>query len=183
MSRCVTRWSLLALLLSGCGGVTPVARSERAVVGWGLGLDYCMEPINSADQTSGQMVLGYPEKGSTPAYGVGLEGSPTRGREIAEIMLFARESLYRVCEARQNDEMDQAQAAALRASVVQLIEKLIQMRNAHDVVALKAKLVGDIAALDAQRAPPCAAGDAPCRDRQAEIAKRLALYEDLLKRL
>jgi hypothetical protein len=173
----------LVLLLAGaCGGVTPIARSERAVVGVGLGLDYCMEPVSSAEGATSRMVLGYPEKGGAgPAYGVGPEAAGTREREIAEIMLFAREGMYRACEARQNGDLDEAQATKLRSEVMERANALIQSRNAYEVVALKARLVGEIAALDAQTsAGPCAPSDAACPTRRDELQRRKQLYESVL---
>jgi hypothetical protein len=31
----------------GCGTVVPLQRSERAVIGWGSGYHYCMEPVGT----------------------------------------------------------------------------------------------------------------------------------------
>lgn len=128
-------------LTTACGGVTTVARSERAAVGWGiLSADYCMEPINSADQAGGPLILGYSD-GNGEKSDYGLNARATRsahGREIAEIMLFARESLYRICEARQNGDISKEDAAKERARVFELVGQLIEKANTHELRVLEA---------------------------------------------
>lgn len=131
----------LALALgTACGGVTPVARSERAAVGWGfLSAKYCMEPANSADQAGAPLILGYADaSGQKNDYGLNARASQSaRGREVAEIMLFARESLYRICEARRNGDLCKEEAAAERTTVYELVKTLIDKANTHDLKVLE----------------------------------------------
>jgi hypothetical protein len=127
-------------LATACGGVTPVARSERAAVGWGfLSAGYCMEPANSADQAGTPLILGYADaSGQKNDYGLNARANQSaRGREVAEIMLFARESLYRICEASRNGDMCKGQAAAERTAVYELVKALIDKANTHDLEVLK----------------------------------------------
>jgi hypothetical protein len=127
-------------LVTACGGVTPVARSERAAVGWGfLSAKYCMEPVNSADQAGAPLILGYADaSGQKNDYGLSARANQSaRGREVAEIMLFARESLYRICEARRNGDLCKEEAAAERKAVYGLVKDLIDKANAHDLEVLK----------------------------------------------
>jgi hypothetical protein len=132
--------TLALALVTACGGVTPVARSERAAVGWGfLSAKYCMEPANSADQAGAPLILGYADaSGQKNDYGLNARASQSaRGREVAEIMLFARESLYRICEARRNGDLCKEEAAAERTTVYALVMMLIEEANAHDLEVLK----------------------------------------------
>jgi hypothetical protein len=136
----LTAVAALALGVStACGGVTTVARSERAAVGWGiLSADYCLEPINSADQAGGPLILGSDASAGQSDYGLNSRASRSaHGREIAEIMLFARESLYRICEALQNGDLKPAQAAAERRLVFALAAELIEKANQHEVKVLE----------------------------------------------
>ena len=127
-------------LNTACGGVTTIARSERAAVGWGiLSADYCLEPINSADQAGGPLILGYSDpSGEKSEYGLNTRATRSaHGREIAEIMLFARESLYRICETQQNGDLGPGEAAKERQQVFALVEKLIEKANQHEMKVLE----------------------------------------------
>ncbi len=199
MLRLSVKHLLGALLLAGCGGVTPIARSERAAIGASfLTVDYCMEPGNSAEQVGAPLLLGDGAADTLgPLYGVMAAETSTRGREIAEIMLFARESLYRVCEAQLNGNLEEADAKAERKSIVattvQLIATLNQhelnrsqqyaARNQEELTQLIGRLLAEIAELDARRNAACAPGDSLCQERRDELRERMANREALLKAL
>lgn len=118
----------------GCGTVVPLQHSERAVIGWtDSGFAYCMEPVGIERAPGGlvlastygvqQASLAAPKEGAAPA------DAQAQAQAVAELSLFAREGLYRICEARRNGDLSEEAALRERRELTALLVCLIEAQT------------------------------------------------------